>query len=187
MDDKEIIALYQNRDERALDKTAEKYDSYCYAIAMGILGNTQDAQECVNDALLAVWESIPPNNPQKLNLYLGRITKNLSVNRLREINAKKRGKDYIRVCIDELADTVPDARDMTCAVESGELREAIERFLIAQKVMNRRLFISRYYYYESTAEMAVRFGISENQVRVRLSRIREKLRNYLRKEGFVDA
>lgn len=92
MDDKEIIALYLNRDEKALEYTAEKYDSYCYAIALRILGSEEDAKECVNDALLAVWETIPPNQPEKLSLYLGRITKNISVNKLRAINAKKRGE-----------------------------------------------------------------------------------------------
>lgn len=186
MDDKEIIALFRNRDERALEQTAQKYDSYCYAIAMAVLGNAEDAKECVNDALLAAWDSIPPNEPEKLNLYLGRITKNLSVNRLRRINAQKRGGDMVRLCIDELSESIPASGDPLSDAESGELSDAVRRFLLAQKAQNRRLFISRYYYYQSTAELAARFGISENQVRVRLFRLREKLQKYLRKEGLID-
>lgn len=186
MEDREIVALYLSRDERALEYTAEKYDSYCYAVAQRILGNDEDAKECVNDAFLAAWESIPPNEPERLSLYLARITKNISVNKLRAINAKKRGADYTNVCIDELAEVLSTADDPTEALESGELGEAVERFLVRQKPINRRLFISRYYYTESTAEMAARFGMNENQVRLRLHRTREKLRIFLRKEGLIN-
>lgn len=129
MDDKDIIDLYFSRDEKALEYTAQKYDSYCYAIAHRILGSEEDAKECVNDVLLAAWDSIPPNRPEKLSLYLGKITKNLSVNKLRTINAKKRGADYVRVCLDELGEVVPAENDPTALLESEELTRAIERGL----------------------------------------------------------
>ena len=186
MDDKEIIALYIRRDEKALEYTAEKYDSYCYAIALRILGSEEDAKECVNDALLAVWETIPPNHPEKLSLYLGRITKNISVNKLRAINAKKRGADYIRLCIDELSEAIPSADDPIALLESEELGGALERFLRSVSAANRRIFISRYYYLESISEIASRFGMNENQVKLRLYRTREKLRKYLWKEGLLN-
>ena len=186
MNDKDIIALLFDRDEKALEYTAEKYDSYCYAIARGILGSEEDVKECVNDVLLAVWETIPPNNPEKLSLYLGRITKNISVNRLRSINAKKRGADYVRLCIDELSEAIPSADDPIALLESEQLSEALERFLRSVSATNRRIFISRYYYLESIGEIASRFCMNENQVKLRLYRTREKLRKYLRKEGLLD-
>lgn len=186
MDDKDIIDLYFSRDEKALEYTAQKYDSYCYAIAHRILGSEEDAKECVNDVLLAAWDSIPPNRPEKLSLYLGKIAKNLSVNKLRTINAKKRGADYVRVCLDELGEVVPAENDPTALLESEELTRAIERGLKSVSATNRRIFISRYYYLESVGEIASRFCMNENQVKLRLHRTREKLRKMLRKEGLTD-
>lgn len=186
MDDKDIIALYLSRDEKALEHTAKKYDSYCYAIAHRILGSEEDAKECVNDVLLAAWETIPPNRPEKLSLYLGKITKNISVNKLRTINAKKRGADYVRVCIDELSEIVPSENNPTVLLESEELAQAIERGLRSVSATNRRIFISRYYYLESIGEIASRLCMNENQVKLRLHRTREKLRKMLRKEGLAD-
>lgn len=186
MDDREIIDLFFDRNEKALEYTAEKYDSYCYAVALRILGSEEDAKECVNDVLLAAWETIPPNRPEKLSLYLGKITKNLSINKLRAINAKKRGADYIRVCIDELCEVVPSKEDPSALLESEELTQAIERGLKTLSAVNRRIFISRYYYLESIGEIASRFCMNENQVKLRLRRTREKLHKYLRKEGLTD-
>lgn len=186
MDDKDIIALYFSRDEKALEYTAEKYDSYCYTVARQILGSEEDAKECVNDVLLAAWETIPPNRPEKLSLYLGKITKNISVNKLRAINAKKRGADYVRVYLDELSEVVPSDNDPTALLESEELTRAIERGLRSVSATNRRIFISRYYYLESIGEIAARFCMNENQIKLRLHRTREKLRKMLRKEGLTD-
>ena len=186
MDDKQIIDLFFDRDETALEHTAEKYDSYCYTVARNILGSDEDAKECVNDALLAAWDTIPPNRPEKLSLYLGKITKNLSVNKLRAINAKKRGADYIRVCIDELTEAIPSSESPAGLLETEEMISAIERGLRSVSATNRRIFISRYYYLESIGEIAARFCMNENQVKLRLCRTREKLRKYLRKEGLTD-
>ncbi len=186
MDDKQIIDLFFDRDEKALEYTAEKYDSYCYTVAHTVLGSEEDAKECVNDVWLAAWDTIPPNRPQKLSAYLGRIAKNLSVSKLRAINAKKRGSDYIRVCIDELAEVAPSTDDPAGMLESRELTQAIERGLNSLSATNRRVFISRYYYLESIGEIAARFCMNENQVKLRLRRSREKLRKILRKEGLTN-
>lgn len=186
MDDSRIIDLFFDRDEKALEYTAEKYDSYCYAVARAILDNDEDAKECVNDTLLAAWESIPPNRPEKLSSYLGRITKNLSVSKLRNINAKKRGADMIRVCLDELSEVVPSTDDPVKLLENEELTTAIERGLKTLSKTNRRIFISRYYYLESIGEIAARFGMNQNQVKLRLLRSREKLKKHLRKEGLTN-
>lgn len=186
MDDKQIIDLFFDRNEQALEYTAEKYDSYCYAVARQILGSDEDAKECVNDALLAAWDSIPPNRPEKLSVYLGKITKNLSVNKLRAINAKKRGADFVKICIDELCEAIPAADDPAGMLESEELTRAIERGLKSVGTTNRRIFISRYYYLESIGEIAARFCMNENQIKQRLKRTREKLRKTLRKEGLTD-
>lgn len=186
MDDRKIIDLFFDRNEKALEYTAQKYDSYCYAVAARILGSEEDAKECVNDVLLAAWDSIPPNRPEKLSLYLGKIAKNLSVNKLRAINAKKRGADYMRVCLDELCEAVPSAESPSDLLESEELSQSIERFLRSCSATNRRLFIGRYYYLENIGELASRFCMNENQVKQRLKRTREKLRKMLRKEGLLD-
>ena len=186
MDDQRIIELFFDRDEKALEYTAEKYDSYCYTVARAILDSDEDAKECVNDVWLAAWDTIPPNRPKKLSAYLGRIAKNLSVSKLREINAKKRGADYVRVCIDELTEIVPSQDSPEKLLENAELSQAIERGLKALSATNRRIFISRYYYLESIGELAARFCMNENQVKLRLSRTREKLRKHLRKEGLTD-
>ena len=186
MDDSRIIDLFFDRNEKALEYTAEKYDSYCYTVAHAILDNDEDAKECVNDTLLAAWESIPPNRPAKLSSYLGRITKNLSVSKLRNINAKKRGADMIRVCLDELSEVVPSADDPVKLLENEELTTAIESGLKTLSKTNRRIFISRYYYLESIGEIAARFGMNQNQVKLRLLRSREKLKKHLRKEGLTN-
>ena len=184
MQDKEIVALYFDRNEKAIEYTQQKYRAYCHSVAHRLLRDEQDDEECLNDVWLAAWESIPPNRPLSLKSYLGRITRNLSAKRLRDINRKKRGKD-LTVYLEELSDALPADDGVESSLESAVLREAIERFLMRQSAVNRSLFICRYYYLDSIGELALRFGLSENSVKLRLLRLRQKLREELVKEGIV--
>ncbi len=184
MHDKEIISLYFDRDEKAIEYTEQKYRAYCYSVADKVLNNAQDDEECLNDVWLAAWNSIPPNDPSSLATYLGRITRNISVRRLRFINRKKRGRE-LTVYIEELNEAIPSANSIEEALENQSLRELLERFLRSQNKQNRNIFVCRYYYLDSIADIAVRFGMTENQVKLRLFRLRNKLKNYLEKEGAV--
>lgn len=184
MNDQEIIALFLDRDEKAIEYTASKYHNYCYSIADKALHNPQDSEECLNDVWLAAWNSIPPNEPTSLSVYLGRITRNLSVKRLRDINRKKRGKE-ITVYLEELEDVIPTRHNVEETMENELLKESLERFLRKQHKINRGLFICRYYYLDSIGEIAARFGLTENTVKLRLFRLRKKLKEYLEKEGVI--
>lgn len=184
MNDKEIIALFFDRDEKAIKYTSRQYQSYCYSIADKVLRNREDSEECLNDVWLAAWNSIPPNNPPSLSTYLGRITRNLSVKRLRNINRKKRGKE-LTVYLDELEEAIPTQDNVESAIENEELKEALENFLKKQPKLHRNLFLCRYFYLDSISEIAARFGLTENTVKLRLFRLRKKLKEYLTKEGVV--
>ena len=184
MKDKELIALFFDRDERAIEYTSAKYGSYCRAIADKLLRSAEDSEECLNDVWLAAWDTIPPNDPPSLAAYLGRIARNVSVRRLRYLNRVKRGRD-ITVYLDELSESVPDGKSVESALESAELRGRLEAFLKKQKKINRQLFICRYYYLDGIGQIADRFSMTENQVKLRLFRMRKKLREYLEKEGAI--
>lgn len=184
MNDKEIIALYMSRDEKAIEYTRDKYSAYCFSIADKVLDNAEDNEECLNDVWLAVWNSIPPNNPASLSSYIGKITRNLSVKRLRAINRLKRGKS-VTVCLDELSEALPSGESVEDSFEKSELKESLEKFIRGQAKINRNIFLCRYYYLDSIDEIAVRFGMTENQVKLRLFRMRKKLKDFLEKEGAV--
>lgn len=184
MNDKEIIALFMSRDEKAIEYTRSKYGAYCFAIADKVLDNAEDNEECLNDVWLAVWNSIPPNNPESLSSYIGKITRNISVKRLRAINRLKRGKS-VTVCLDELSDALPSGDSVEDTLEKTELKVLLETFIRGLNKSNRNIFLCRYYYLDSIDEIAVRFGMTGNQVKLRLFRMRKKLKDYLEKEGAV--
>ena len=184
MNDKEIIALYMSRDEKAIEYTRSKYSAYCFSIADKLFDNAEDDEECLNDVWLAVWNSIPPNNPVSLSSYIGRITRNICVKRLRDINRQKRGKT-VTVCLDELSEALPSGESVEAALDRVELKIRLEKFIKGQTKANRNIFICRYYYLDSIDEIAVRFGMTENQVKLRLFRMRKKLKDYLEKEGAI--
>lgn len=184
MNEKEIIALFFDRDERAIEYVSERYRSYCYAIADKVLRNNEDCEECLNDVWLAAWNSIPPNHPPSLATYLGRIARNLSVKRLRDINRKKRGRE-VTAYLEELGEALPAGDGMEEMLEQEALKEALESFLKKQNKLSRNLFICRYYYLDGIGEIAERFSVSENTVKLRLFRMRKKLKEYLKKEGVV--
>ena len=185
MEDAEIVQLYWDRNELAIPATAEKYGKYCRAIAGNILGSREDAEECVNDTYLRAWTSIPPSRPGLLSAYLGKITRNLALNRFRYYTAEKRGGGEVPLVLAEIAELVSDTDGVEQEMDRRALAEAVSAFLAQLPAERRRLFVRRYWYLDGVAHIAVRFGMTENQVSVTLSRLRAKLKNYLVERGFT--
>ena len=184
MEDREIVNLYWERNSNAIKETASKYGGYCKAIAKNILGNNEDAEECVNDTYLNTWNSIPPNRPNVLPTYLGKITRNLSFDRFRQRHADKRGGGEIELVLDELGECVSGADSVEQKVEKKELIRAINSFLDTLSQEKCNIFLCRYWYAIPVSEIATRFGMSEGNVSVTLTRIRIKLKNYLKERGY---
>lgn len=184
MTDGEIIELFDLRDEKAISAAGAKYGRYCSAVAMNILGNRQDAEECLNDMLLKAWESIPPAKPDNLPGYLAKIIKNISLNRYRSAHAEKRGGGNLDGVYDELSECIPDNNSVERSYEHKELIEAINAFLDGLASDKRDVFVLRYWYCMSISEVALRVGISENRAAAELCRVRKKLVKHLEKRGF---
>lgn len=184
MDDNKILQLYWDRDEKAISATSKKYGSYCQSIARNILGNVEDAQECVNDTYLNAWNSIPPQRPKMLSTYLGKITRNLSFNLYKKNKAEKRGGSQIPLVLDELAEVSSTAANPEGEWNRKEIVEAINSFLSSIPTEKRKLFVCRYWYADSVKDIAEKFGMTEGNVSVTLNRLRKKLHNYLEERGF---
>lgn len=178
MEDKEIIALYFDRDERAIRETADKYGDFCEGVAMGILGNRQDAEECVSDTYLRTWNSIPPKRPDSLKAFVGKIARNLSIDRLRHRHIARHDSD-MEIMLSELEPYLPDREE-----EGGALTDLLDGFLDGLDTLDRRLFMGRYWHGYTVARMAEHYGLTPNAVSLRLHRVREKLRDYLEKGGY---
>ena len=183
MNDKEIIALFWAREESAISATAEKYGSYCHTIAYNVLRSRLDAEECVYDTYLGAWNSIPPHRPDDLSAYLGKITRNLALNRYKRDSAAKRGFGQVEIALSELENCIPDKTDTEQVVEESFLTSILNKFLYAQPKLRRNIFISRYWYLYSIREIAELYGLSESKVKVLLFRMRNELKKYLEKES----
>ena len=185
MKDEEMVGLYWMRSEDAVAATAEKYGNYCYSIAFSILHNAEDAEECVNDAYLAAWNSIPPHRPERVAAFLGKITRNVSLNRWKQYNAQKRGEGQTELALSELEECIPAKTGIEQAVEDELLTRSIEKFLYSQPKLKRNLFIRRYWYISSIQELADEYGMSESKVKSLLFRMRKKLNHHLAKEDII--
>lgn len=183
MKDAEIVELYWNRNEAAIAATSERYGNYCYSIAYHILQSPEDAQECVNDTYWKVWLSIPPQRPNRLATYLGKITRNLSLDRLKRLNAQKRGKGQAELALQELEGCIPAANGLDQIVDEIVLTGAINQFLRQQPKTERNIFVGRYWHLYSIADLAQAYGMRESKVASLLFRMRNKLKTYLEKEG----
>lgn len=183
MDDGQIITLFFQRSEQAISEISGKYGTLCARTARNILGSTQDAEECVNDAYLALWNTIPPQEPKPLLGYLCRVVRNLALKKRRDNKAQKRDSSY-DAALDELASCLAGPETAETALEAQVLTEALDRFLDGLKPSDRTLFVRRYWFGDSVPELAERWGLSRHNVTVRLSRIRQKLKQNLQKEGF---
>ena len=164
-------------------QTEQKYAGYCRTIASHILRNPEDADEALNDTWLAAWNSIPPQNPNPLISYVCKIARNLALDRWRSNRAEKRNGEMDLV-LDEMEDCIPSNWNLETEVEARELTEAINRFLASLPKDDRFLFVRRYWYGDSVADLAAMTKSSANRISVRLFRIREKLRKTLTEEGY---
>lgn len=183
--DEKIIDLFFERDDSAVSEIQAKYGKLCFSVAMNILGDREDAEECVNDTYLGAWNSIPPNRPKALSAYLIKITRNLSLKRLRFNRAEKRGGGESALSFDELSECIPDGSDALARIEESELSKHISDFLRSIPETDRRIFVLRYFYCDSIEEISKRFGFGESKVKMKLSRTRSKLRKYLTERGLV--
>ena len=182
MQDEQIIGLYFARDERAIAETEAKYGNYCIGIAHNILQNVQDSEECVNDTWLSAWDSIPPAKPSVLKTYLGKITRNLALDRWRHAHSEKRGSGRISVALDEVHEIISSGYSVSDEYLEREFMRLINHFLHSLPDRERNVFIRRYYFANNIPEIAVRFGITQSNTRKILSRTRQKLKIYLDKE-----
>ena len=185
MEDETILDLYFAREERAIAETGKKYGGYCRSIAFNILRSHEDTEECVSDTYLRAWSAMPPHRPAMLAVFLGRITRNLALNRLRSAAAQKRGGGGAEAVFEELQHIVSDRDTPEIALDRRELVAAINDFLAALPETKRRIFVCRYWYFDSVADIAKRFSLSENHVYVTLHRLRSQLRRRLSERGFM--
>lgn len=183
MRDTEIIDLYFARDERALSESEKSFGSYCYSIAWHILYDKEDSDECVNDTWLKAWNNIPPTRPNKLAIFLGTITRNLSLDRWKSKQTLKRGSGEMDVVLDEIEECVPDKSSVEDMVETEELKELLNKFLHELPEKDCSIFLRRFWYVEEYAEIAKRYDLNINTVKSSVFRTRAKLREFLEKEG----
>ena len=183
MDDNQILALYFNRMPEAIEATSRKYGTYCYSISYNILGNKQDAEECVNDTYLSVWERIPPVRPTCFSVFLGKITRNISISRWRSGQTIKRGKGQISIAIDELDYCLSSGFSLEEHYINSELKSLLNEFLGGLKDTERRVFLCRYWYLDSVSDIADQFGFSQSKTKSMLLRTRNKLKRYLLEKG----
>lgn len=184
MEDQLIIELFHERSEEGIKALEEKYGPLCKLVANRIVNNEEDARECVNDTLYAVWNRIPPENPASLISYVCRIAKNQALKKRDYLNAGKRNTGY-DVALDELEATLCNSESVEHELLAQELRQAINSFLEKQKKMDRIFFVKRYWFADSISEIAATYGKSNNYVTVHLHRTREKLKQYLSKKGLI--
>lgn len=182
MNDDEIIRLLYERDESGLSAIEEKYGRLLRSVAFGILRNEQDAEECESDALLRAWNSIPPARPARLTAYLCRIVRNAALDKYNYIHAAKRSGEAVP--LDELTDCIGSSPDASDRLSENELARLLNSFLMSQDYCTRVIFMRRYWFGDTTAEIAKRLHVSQSMIKSRISRTLKKLRAYLREEGY---
>ena len=180
LQDHEIVALYHARDEAAIEQSRRKYGNYCTTVSMNILCSMQDAEECVSDTWLAAWNSIPPKCPANLRAYLGKLARNISINRWKSLHSARRDT-HLTVTLEELEDCI-SAPDET---ESETLCAWLDEYLSTLEDLDRRLFVGRYWYQYRVKTMARHYGLSANAATKRISRVREGLRAFLTERGYT--
>ncbi len=176
MEDNKIIELYLSRDDRAVTETAVKYGGVCHGVAMSILRNRQDAEECVNDTWVKAWNTIPPEHPNIFKAFLCRITRNLSIDRYRQ-NQRRAAHVDMELILDELAECLPERE------ETG-LSDTLNAFFVGLEPLERKLFLGRYWHACPVKTLAEMYDLTPNHVSVRLHRTRDHLRTYLTERGY---
>ncbi len=183
MDDRQIIALFFERSEEAIRETEAKYGKLCFRIAKNILGGDADAEECVNDAYLCLWNQIPPQRPDDLAAFLCKTVRNISLKRLRFNSAMKRNAQA-EVPLTELEGILPDHLAQS-EMDNRQLGQLISEFLWREPAHSRNVFIRKYFFLDSIHEIAAKYSFSESKVKSMLFHTRSRLRNYLSKEGYM--
>lgn len=185
MDDNSIIDLYFDRSEAAIKETEAKYGRYCFHIAENILNNFEDSEESVNDTYLAAWRTIPPKRPNRLAVYLGKMTRNISLDRWKHRNAAKRGGGEVPLVLEELEECVSGMESVESDYLQKEFTETINVLLETLPELDRKVFVCRYWYMDSVEEIAKRFDCSESKIASMLHRTRGKMRKLLEREGIA--
>lgn len=184
MNDAQIIELFFARDERAIQESMYSYGNYCRKIAESILQNSADAEETVADTWLKAWETIPPQKPKYLRLYLGKITRNLALSTYRKNSAYCRGGGQVELALEELGECICSEGSPEQWVDMQALKDAMNGFLITEPAMRRTVFLRRYFYMEEISDIACRYGLKESNVRMMLARTRKRLGKFLKQEGY---
>ena len=185
MDDRQILGLFNARDESALTEM-QRYSAPGKALALRMLGSLQDAEEVLNDAMLRLWESIPPAAPKNLCAYLMTVVRNLACDRLREAGAKRRGGSAVRAPLDELAEVIPSSADVEAEFDSRQMSEAVAAFLDTLPKDRRVLFMQRYWAMMPVKEIAAQSGMKVGTVTSTLKRTRDQLHQYLEERGLLE-
>lgn len=183
MDDERIVDLYWERSENAIAETSAKYGRYCKYIAYNILQNHEDSEECVNDTYMKAWAAMPSYRPSKLSAFLGKITRNLSLNRYKKSTTQKRGAGQIPLALDELQECLPSSSSVEKEMDDILLKDALNQFLSELDRENRIIFMQRYWYLCSIKEIAKEHHFTESKVKMILSRLRSQLKIFFEKEG----
>ena len=181
MEDHKIVDLYWQRSESAVKETATKYGKMLNGISLSLLSSREDAEECVNDTYLEAWNSMPEDRPAYLGAYLSRIVRCISIDRFRASHRQKRGE--AESLTDELADCIPSGMTPQEEYENKRIARVINKFLFELDEEKRRMFVRRYYYSDSVADIADRLRVSVPKVKTTLHRLRGELREYLEEEG----
>ena len=187
MEDFEIVGLYFERDEKAIAETAAKYGAFCHSIALNILTIPEDAEECVNEAYWHAWNAIPPQKPDRLGAWLGRVVRNIAVDIWRKGQRQKRSAAAagMEVLLDELEDCIPSPETVEREIEGQELSEAVNRWLASLPKGDRTLFVRRYWFGESVEALAGKAGKKPAAVAKKMYRLRQSLKSALEKEGYI--
>jgi len=184
MEDRDIIALYWDRSEAAIRETQQKYGKYCYAIAYSILYSHEDAEECVNDTYLGVWNAIPPTRPHSLYAFVCRIVRNISLTRYYHDKAKKRNRS-VEISLEEIGDFLSDGDFCDRELEKEELRHMLEEWLYSLNEENRYIFIRRYWYMDDPERISGELGLTKAAVYLRIDRMKKNLKEYLTQKGVL--
>ena len=185
MEDNAIVDLYWSRSEEAIVQTEKAYGSYCRQVAWNILRSAQDAEECVNDTWLRAWNAMPTHRPASLRAFLGKVTRNLSLDRWEKAHAEKRGGGRTGLLLSELSECVPDPDTVERMLEDRAVSAAIARWLRQQSPKHRVAFVRRYFYADSLTQVAKRIGMTEGGTKSLLHRQRLSLRKFLEQEGIA--
>jgi len=185
MEDEKIIELYWQRSENAIRETEGKYGPYCRSIAMNLLQQHEDTEECVSDTWLSAWNAMPPQRPNYLRIFLGRITRNGALDRLREKSRLKRGGGLSALPLDELAECIPAPHTTESQLEDAEIARVISDWLRTLSAEKRQVFVRRYWYFDSESAICMRFGISRSKAASMLYRLRQELKAMLESEGIT--